>query len=232
MKRFIKGFTLAEVLITLAIIGIVAAMTIPVLIQKYEKSVQVNRLKKFYSTFTQGINSLKLETGCENVECMGFVGTANDETWNNTMEENIKKVFRVTKVCKYGDDSCKQDSHYMNGNFQEEGFKNCFCFMTADGFKIKILPKPSGSEYNTITVDTNGNNAPNIIGRDIHLFRMTDNGVIHPYYGAYYGRNAVHIHWKTNPNLCGSIDGSVSAQTTTGFGCTARIMEEGWQMNF
>lgn len=48
-----KGFTLAEVLITLGIIGIVAAMTLPALMSKYRENVAMNKIKKFYSTMTQ-----------------------------------------------------------------------------------------------------------------------------------------------------------------------------------
>ena len=43
-----KAFTLAEVLITLGIIGIVAAMTLPTLIGKYQKKQTVTQLKKAY----------------------------------------------------------------------------------------------------------------------------------------------------------------------------------------
>lgn len=51
-----KGaFTLAEVLITLGIIGVVAALTLPSLIQKYQEQVLENQLKKMYSTISQGI---------------------------------------------------------------------------------------------------------------------------------------------------------------------------------
>ena len=48
-----KGFTLAEVLITLGIIGIVAAMTIPMLISKYQKRVIETTLKEDFSIFSQ-----------------------------------------------------------------------------------------------------------------------------------------------------------------------------------
>ena len=48
LKNF--AFTLAEVLITLAIIGVVAAMTIPTLINNYQKKQTVTQLKKAYTT--------------------------------------------------------------------------------------------------------------------------------------------------------------------------------------
>lgn len=50
-----KAFTLAEVLITLGIIGIVAALTIPGLISKYHRVVVENKLKKFYSIMNQAV---------------------------------------------------------------------------------------------------------------------------------------------------------------------------------
>lgn len=50
-----KGFTVAEVLITLGILGIVAAMTLPALIQSNNNKVVEARLKKFYSAINQAI---------------------------------------------------------------------------------------------------------------------------------------------------------------------------------
>lgn len=52
-----NAFTLAEVLITLGIIGVVAAMTLPTVINNYKKQVAVNKLKKFYSVMTQAIQT-------------------------------------------------------------------------------------------------------------------------------------------------------------------------------
>lgn len=58
-----KAFTLAEILITLAIIGIVAALTIPSLIQNY-KAVQLkSQLQKAYSLLNQAIQMEYAETG-------------------------------------------------------------------------------------------------------------------------------------------------------------------------
>lgn len=58
-----KGFTLAEVLITLGIIGIVAALTIPALISNYRKNVVVERLKKFYTVMNQAVIEATVEYG-------------------------------------------------------------------------------------------------------------------------------------------------------------------------
>lgn len=48
-----NGFTLAEVLITLGVIGVVAAMTLPAVINNVENRVNINKLKKEYSVFQQ-----------------------------------------------------------------------------------------------------------------------------------------------------------------------------------
>lgn len=58
-----KGFTLVEVLITLAIIGVVAAITLPPLMQNYRKHVVETRLKSFYSTMNQAIIQSELVNG-------------------------------------------------------------------------------------------------------------------------------------------------------------------------
>ena len=58
-----KAFTLAEVLITLGIIGIVAAMTIPGLITNIQHRDYSAKLKKFYSTIKQAILSAEDEFG-------------------------------------------------------------------------------------------------------------------------------------------------------------------------
>ena len=54
-KKNHSAFTLAEVLITLGIIGIIAAMTLPSIIEKHQKIVTANKLKKFYTVMEQAI---------------------------------------------------------------------------------------------------------------------------------------------------------------------------------
>lgn len=61
MKK--NAFTLAEILITLGIIGVVAALTMPSLIQNYRKHVVETRLAKVYSVMNQAIKMTSAEYG-------------------------------------------------------------------------------------------------------------------------------------------------------------------------
>lgn len=92
-----KGFTVAEVLITLGILGIVAAMTLPALIQSNNNKVVEARLKKFYSAVNQAILMAENDYGdkkywyrdvkntTQKDEEGNFIKGSNDfENWFNT----------------------------------------------------------------------------------------------------------------------------------------------------
>ena len=65
------AFTLAEVLITLGIIGVVAALTLPSIISKYKKQVIATRLEQFASIYQQAIRMAEIEHG-ETIYWEGF----------------------------------------------------------------------------------------------------------------------------------------------------------------
>ena len=62
-RGYLAAFTLAEVLITLGIIGVVAAMTIPTLMANHRKKVVETKLEKIYSVMNQAINLTNAEYG-------------------------------------------------------------------------------------------------------------------------------------------------------------------------
>src|SRR5574344_395407 len=63
-KKFKKvAFILAVFLITLGIIGVVASMTLPTLVAKYQKQVTVTKLKKIYSVMNQAYNHAQADYG-------------------------------------------------------------------------------------------------------------------------------------------------------------------------
>ena len=76
-KKMKKGFTLAEVLITLGVIGIVAAMTIPTMINNYQKKVTVTKLKLAYSQLYNAIKLSEVDNGNFNGWDMGLTGVVH-----------------------------------------------------------------------------------------------------------------------------------------------------------
>ena len=177
-----KGaFTLAEVLITLGIIGVVAALTLPSLIQKYQDQVLENQLKKMYSTISQGIQKAMADDGVTNFGDTELFQACNQ--WgkdSDTCTQMVKKYFNVVAVKtdgrEYYDNVIQVE--YMDGRevFSRDKSKRKFRrylggeeysdrFMLSDGSEFSLMTSSSGYFY--INVDTNGEKGPNTDGLDI-----------------------------------------------------------------
>ncbi len=110
-----NAFTLAEVLITLGIIGIVAAMTMPTLIQKNNNRVVETRLMKFYSAINQAIKMAEVdygdkkdwyEAGLHGAEFdkdgNPVQGSSNQERWFNKYLRPYMKVVKTETLSDEG----------------------------------------------------------------------------------------------------------------------------------
>ncbi len=64
-----KGFTLAEVLITLGIIGVVAAMTLPAIVNKSQEMILKQQFKKVYNTWSNALQRSYVNNGMSWYEC-------------------------------------------------------------------------------------------------------------------------------------------------------------------
>ena len=95
-----RAFTLAEVLITLGIIGVVAALTMPSLMANYKKSVAKNQFKKTYSTLTNAFNQTVQELG-ENIGCTeeNYSGSDRPQACKELWNEFVKNL-NVVKYCE------------------------------------------------------------------------------------------------------------------------------------
>lgn len=92
MKK--SAFTLAEVLITLGVIGVVAAMTMPALISNHNKSVVEARLSKAYNVFSNAIRLSEIDNGMMKDWPTG-ANLDMDHFWN----VYIKPYFVGAKLC-------------------------------------------------------------------------------------------------------------------------------------
>lgn len=95
-----KAFTLAEVLITLGIIGVVASMTMPSLIQSHRRQVVEARLQKFYSTINQAITMSEGDNGNK----ADWVSADTDDFFNRYLRNYLSYVKYDNKRVEGGND--------------------------------------------------------------------------------------------------------------------------------
>ncbi len=199
------AFTLAEVLITLAIIGIVAAITIPSLIQSYKKTEYSTKLKKFYSTMQQAIQMSEIDNG--ELETWDFSVYEEDEEGNYSgtnytyMESWVKKyLLPYIKYNKY------VTEYNSTTNESDDIFAHAPTVYLSDGSKLKI----NRGSCMDILYDVNGDKMPDKFGQDTFAFTFCFGRGYHdesigfrPYMsGSVTSRDNAKSRCKTQPEFC------------------------------
>ena len=171
-----KGFTMAEILITLGIIGVVAALTIPTLINKYRAVEMKTRFDKAYSTISQAFELMKIDNG-------GYIDGSSYSA--GKFAPVFQQYFRIVKAhtgsAIYDADLPTYKNFAGNANF----YKNMLddgTLRLADGTIIYIEnPDANGIQYRVfIFVDINGIKQPNTAGKDLFGFQITNDSRLIP----------------------------------------------------
>ncbi len=182
------AFTLAEVLITLGIIGIVAAMTMPSLIANYRKKQFQSGLSKGYSVLLQALDMYKQDNG----EPL----TKSDCAWNqSTFVNYLKPYLNILVDCgdTYNNTSCLQNGYYRDdgkytyktysGKTATEDFFDDGQLILNDGSML-MFENTNSTAYNGVvyvTIDINGYlKLPNKWGEDTFTFQLMDDGKLLP----------------------------------------------------
>ena len=171
------AFTLAEVLITLGIIGVVAAMTMPVIITNYQKSQTVNRLKKAYSEISQAIRMAENEYGTLDSWDFSYI-TEPQEKVNYFAENYLFPNIKTLKRCSPSSDECWADTYTIDGNesyLMLEDTTGRNSFIAASGYSVFYwLHGANGAgDGGWFWIDINGLQKPNKIGKDVFPFLMS-----------------------------------------------------------
>ncbi len=210
-----KAFTLAETLITIAIIGVVAALTLPTLISKYQKTVLVNQLKASYSVLSQGFKRMYVEEGVDKItDLLPFGGGRADlaREYANLTQDLVSKYFKIAREYRYD-----EYGEYTYSGIGEYGSKQKYSrsFVLANGAIVYIY-------QSTLYVDVNGLKGPNQIARDFFQFSLKADGTLQP------------VNLGGQRNWIG--------READGFGGyinlfeeeygAKRIIDDGWKMNY
>jgi len=231
-----QAFTLAEVLITLAIIGIIAAITIPSLIESHEKKELEVRFAKVYRTLLQAVNLSKAENG--SIDLWTWKDNMSAQEQNEFAKKYFLPYLNVVKFCPAPNPQgcfAKDGQSINGGKFSLESWITPQVVL-ADGTSIDIRFHSSSTDnyyqnIRTLTfqVDINGFKGPNTIGRDIFAFifyRQT--GEFLPF-GVYLDNS----YNAANNTFARYTDEQVDEQCFTGgWSCTAKLIQNGFKMNY
>ena len=196
LKIFKYGFTLAEVLITLVIIGVVAALTIPVTVAKYREQQTIQTLKATYSSFAQALKRAEAENGP--VGAWDLVAPdSRTGAWN--IYNNIAPALSILKECGQSSDCFGDDYLTLTGEISTLQPKNHPCTvrgMLNNGVSFAVWSNGTcdGGMCGFIDVDINGYKTPNRFGYDYFAFKITNNGLIP------YGINNSEISFRCSVN--------------------------------
>lgn len=222
-----KGFTLAEVLITLSIVGIVATLTIPTLINYAFEQQAISRLKKTYAVLADAVLQWQNANGCvgDSSQCPEYAPQYDNNAVG--VAEGIAPYLKYSKVYHGPSDAVGKtiswlpDTAYLiNGttisyanwltllpdrNQIEYGFGSYF--LLPDGTTLIIT---GAHHYYYAIIDINGPQKPNRIGKDIFLasFWTANHKTFNPFpTNGYRSPSSYGVCGDTSTNVCSADDG-------------------------
>ena len=243
-----KAFTLAEVLVTLGILGAVAAMTLPALMSSTEKNTWVNQMKSGRSILTNGFAQMMAMEGANNLTDTNLwsnVITSTVNAKNDNVKNELGKYFTIdrmentslpTNVKVY--DIYNAQSNLLDNtmriklpnamtlnmvlytsNANKKSVADCETIRTAGGNMCNYVAN--------IYLDVNGDKKPNVIGKDIYNFYLGQDGRLFPYGGDdVYEYDHTITKWKTK---CDGKDIKAGCDSRA---LTARVIDEGYSIKY
>ena len=226
--RVKPAFTLAEVLITLGIIGVVSALTMPSLIANYKKKVWVTQFKKDVNYIQNSLNRIMADEEVDNflytsVVYNERVGNNSANTYGFSEENKISDYLKLTKV-----PSKSKFAEYLKViDTDAEGFNlpdgSCIGF-SFGGNSLAYADEYTFGFY----IDVNCDRKPNKGGRDRFMIYLNENNkLLIPYWYNFDSKTCDHINDKIDD------EDEKLWMDYVGFPmCSYRIINENWEMTY
>lgn len=156
MKKF--GFTLAEILFTLGIVGVIAAITLPTLMNDTTTAQIGPKLAKAVSMFEQANESL---LNANSVDALKDSELLDDDTFDDYGSE----LGKYLKITPSGGKYLSKDG--MTYEFQKGDYTSTSTI-------------PHQQRIGTVTIDINAGALPNESGTDVFYFSWWNDGSLRP----------------------------------------------------
>ena len=166
------AFTLTEVLLAIAIVGIIAALVLPAVISKFQENGFNQAFERETKTIESAVTGLAVnENKASFFETMMYL-SAEPENYENSAEKFLKKYLRVSKICSENSSDCFAKTYYQfkdnDKSVYEPEFKGS-CAILKNGASLCITPQIGALPVRGI-IDLNGLKGPNILNRDLRTF--------------------------------------------------------------
>lgn len=223
MKRLLNGFTMAEVLITIGILGVIAAMTLPSLQVDVQKHQIGPTLAKAVNTIESSAGLMLIETGTRNLKqaCDSYEMMYYPQC---LMKSGLVRLTNEPEIREFtnGDASVSMGQCVL-GN---DGISFCPSGGPVGGKSPNAnLGNRYHGEFYLFYIDINGPKGPNKIAKDVFQVYLDGRGVVLPYgslaWKDYMGNNS---SWKEKCNIGENI---VDAEY-----CAGSISDNAWNVKY
>ena len=229
------AFTLAEVLITLGIIGVVAALTIPNLINEYQKIVTATQLKKTFSTLSNAFTMAQKDHG--DMSSWSFKpknpvdgdNTPLNDAYRSFTHTYLFPYLRVASDCETGTiKKCDYTMYSTDGS--KIDLRGMYRFILNNSTLVILAFDSYQGDFTMgnmlIYVDINGPQKPNTVSKDIFTMQL------------YSGNNTLKMYgfdhsYEYLMNGDGTIIWACTAKgrgLSTSAYCGAVIQKNGWKI--
>ena len=212
MKR--NGYTIAEILITLTIIGVVAMLTIPTLVSNYRKRVYTTTLSTAIANFENALTTTIMKNNVDNL----FLVRA----WQNGGNELLSNLNIAYSKASFDEEENSYNIVMKNGTVYN------FTIQTSDPNSLpeeRIMELGTNLRENAgdLTIDINGKSKPNSLGRDTFNFIIGSDGRLYPIGGK---------DWSIyNDKPIATLKTECIYNNNMDF-CGAYLIENGYRMNY
>ena len=223
IKKLFLGFTLAELIVAMAIVGSVAALTLPTVITNHQNKVMQISLQKAYRDLENNLEELyasNYKTGFYQSKLTSVSG----------ITDFLNNYYSISQKCSTTPQPCFAASYVSLNALSTETAFSCeggTSVQLKDNTAICIIPATPAQEAKdanpdtgedaqeakdavpaNVYVDVNGNEPPNIGGRDMFNFQIDNFSIVD----------------NNTKQGC--------AASAFGAGCLNKIIEANWKVKY
>jgi type II secretory pathway pseudopilin PulG len=201
-----KALTIGELLVTMAIIGIVATLVLPGVMKDYQKKLFTTKLKKSIELIDNAVNQACIDNGVSYFYQTPYVA-GSQTTSQKFIDTYFKKASNTSTypfASKYKDISTQTEKSIGLG--ASHGYAKL-----AGGEALSFYCDPTTTTtFCVFRIDVNSTDAPNVGGRDFFM--------------VYLDRKTNMIYDNDTSDKCGT--------DLYGTGCYAKLIENNWDVTY